>query len=77
MTDGADCAVWKAEGLRWPTYAEVEQTWQQGKACARIGYIKGLTRREWIQLGVYGVQGYGFFKVGEVVGRRHLVGYNV
>ncbi|KAI0293002.1 hypothetical protein B0F90DRAFT_1920145 [Multifurca ochricompacta] len=32
---------------------------------------------EWARLGVYAVEAYGVFKVGEIVGRRSLVGYNV
>ncbi|KAH9010079.1 hypothetical protein EDB83DRAFT_2451548 [Lactarius deliciosus] len=32
---------------------------------------------EWARLGVYAVEAYGIFKIGEIVGRRSLVGYNV
>jgi len=32
---------------------------------------------EYAPLGVYALEAYGIFKVGEIVGRRSLVGYNV
>ncbi|KAI0261181.1 mitochondrial ATP synthase g subunit-domain-containing protein [Gloeopeniophorella convolvens] len=32
---------------------------------------------EWARIGVYAVEAYGVFKIGEIVGRRSLVGYNV
>ncbi|KZT06106.1 uncharacterized protein LAESUDRAFT_726329 [Laetiporus sulphureus 93-53] len=32
---------------------------------------------EWAKIGVYAVEAYGIFKIGEMVGRRSLVGYKV
>ncbi|KAF9542087.1 hypothetical protein CPC08DRAFT_717000 [Agrocybe pediades] len=29
------------------------------------------------RVGVYGLQEYGIFKIGEIIGRRHVVGYNL
>lgn len=32
---------------------------------------------EWARVGVYALEAYGIFKIGEILGRRSLVGYNV
>ncbi|KAF9551890.1 hypothetical protein CPC08DRAFT_714983 [Agrocybe pediades] len=29
------------------------------------------------RVGVYGLQAYGIFKIGEIIGRRHVVGYKL
>jgi len=43
-----------------------------------IGYWREVVRSgEYARLGVYALEAYGIFKVGEIVGRRSFVGYNV
>ncbi|KAF8623294.1 hypothetical protein AX17_007466 [Amanita inopinata Kibby_2008] len=32
---------------------------------------------EILKIGIYGLEAYGIFKLGEIVGRRNLVGYNL
>ncbi|KAH7929234.1 hypothetical protein BV22DRAFT_1116971 [Leucogyrophana mollusca] len=32
---------------------------------------------EWAKVGIYAVEAYGIFKIGEILGRRSLVGYNL
>lgn len=32
---------------------------------------------EWARVGVYAVEAYGIFKIGEILGRRSLVGYDL
>ncbi|KAH8094484.1 mitochondrial ATP synthase g subunit-domain-containing protein [Cristinia sonorae] len=32
---------------------------------------------EWAKVGIYAVEAYGIFKIGEIVGRRSLVGYKL
>jgi len=32
---------------------------------------------EWANVGIYAVEAYGIFKIGEILGRRSLVGYNL
>jgi len=32
---------------------------------------------EWTKVGIYAIEAYGIFKVGEIVGRRSFVGYSV
>jgi len=41
-------------------------------------YWRGiLNNGEWVKVSIYAVEAYGIFKIGEIVGRRSLVGYNV
>ncbi|KAF9804986.1 hypothetical protein IEO21_09238 [Rhodonia placenta] len=41
-------------------------------------YWRELVRSgEWAKVGVYAVEAYGIFKIGEIIGRRSLVGYKV
>ncbi|KAL4062191.1 mitochondrial ATP synthase g subunit-domain-containing protein [Scleroderma yunnanense] len=41
-------------------------------------YLRSLlSTGEWTRLAIYGVEAYGIFKIGEIVGRRSLVGYNL
>ncbi|PPR02169.1 hypothetical protein CVT24_011357 [Panaeolus cyanescens] len=71
--------VYVAEGLKPPTlaafrsaYAEI---WTQ---LTTAGFARRVTQNgEWAQLGVYGLQAYGLYKIGEMVGRRSVVGYNI
>jgi len=48
-----------------------------GRARSIEYWRKVVTSGEWARLGVYAVEAYGIFKIGEIVGRRSLVGYNV
>ncbi|EPQ53923.1 hypothetical protein GLOTRDRAFT_77787 [Gloeophyllum trabeum ATCC 11539] len=36
-----------------------------------------LRNGEWKRIGVYGLEAYGIFKIGEILGRRSLVGYDL
>jgi len=36
-----------------------------------------LSSGEWTKVGIYAVEAYGIFKIGEILGRRSLVGYNI
>ncbi|KAF8185399.1 hypothetical protein BJ912DRAFT_485018 [Pholiota molesta] len=39
-------------------------------------YISGLLKRSEVgRIGVHGLQGYGLFKIGDIVGRRRVFGY--
>ncbi|KIJ62996.1 hypothetical protein HYDPIDRAFT_157206 [Hydnomerulius pinastri MD-312] len=41
-------------------------------------YWRGiLANGEWAKVGIYAVEAYGIFKIGEILGRRSLVGYNL
>ncbi|KAN0126126.1 hypothetical protein V8E53_015378 [Lactarius tabidus] len=48
-----------------------------GRARSIAYWRKVVASGEWARLGVYAVEAYGVFKIGEIVGRRSLVGYNV
>ncbi|KAI0926303.1 hypothetical protein AcW1_008511 [Taiwanofungus camphoratus] len=41
-------------------------------------YWRELVRSgDWAKVSVYAVEAYGIFKIGEIIGRRSLIGYNV
>ncbi|KAI6035731.1 mitochondrial ATP synthase g subunit-domain-containing protein [Pisolithus marmoratus] len=43
-----------------------------------VGYWRTiLSNGEWARVGVYAVEAYGIFKIGEILGRRNLVGYDL
>ncbi|KAI6102228.1 hypothetical protein F5141DRAFT_1197168 [Pisolithus sp. B1] len=43
-----------------------------------VGYWRTiLSNGEWARVGVYAVEAYGIFKIGEILGRRSLVGYDL
>ncbi|KAJ2921586.1 hypothetical protein H1R20_g15508, partial [Candolleomyces eurysporus] len=69
--------VYHAERLQPPslsTFKEVYQSlWSQvtNPAALRSFAQSGQVA----QVGIYGLQAYGLFKIGEIVGRRQLIGY--
>ncbi|KAI9442821.1 hypothetical protein F5148DRAFT_1256613 [Russula earlei] len=72
--------VYAAERLQPPTsLGAVLGTYSTLWARARsLGYWREVVRSgEYARLGVYAVEAYGIFKIGEIVGRRSLVGYDV
>ncbi|KAH9955922.1 hypothetical protein BC827DRAFT_1140405 [Russula dissimulans] len=72
--------VYTAERLQPPTsLGAVLGTYSTLWARARsLGYWREVVRSgEYPRLGVYALEAYGIFKIGEIVGRRSLVGYNV
>ncbi|KAH7884877.1 mitochondrial ATP synthase g subunit-domain-containing protein [Phlebopus sp. FC_14] len=49
--------------------------WSRAKSPA---YWRGiLSNGEWTKVGIYAIEAYGIFKVGEILGRRSLVGYDL
>jgi len=41
-------------------------------------YWKGIVNNgEWKKVGIYAAEAYGIFKIGEILGRRHLIGYKL
>ncbi|KAI0245503.1 hypothetical protein BJV78DRAFT_371218 [Lactifluus subvellereus] len=72
--------VYTAERLQPPTsLGSVLGTYATLWGRARsVGYWREVVKSgEWGRLGVYAVEAYGIFKVGEIVGRRSIVGYNM
>ena len=71
--------IYVAERLAPPNLAAVKAAycslWSQ---IAAPGALRTLAQSGQVaQVGIYGLQAYGIFKIGEIVGRRSLVGYNV
>jgi len=70
--------IYVAEGLQLPSLsafkAGYESLWSQASPAA----LRNLTQSgELLRVGVYGVQAYGIFKIGEMIGRRHVIGYEL
>ncbi|RDB20874.1 ATP synthase subunit g, mitochondrial [Hypsizygus marmoreus] len=71
--------IYVAEGLQPPTLAAVREAyatiWTRAISPA---YWRGIAQSgELVKVGIYGVEAYTIFKVGEIVGRRSLVGYDL
>jgi len=71
--------VYIRESLQPPSLSTIRTAysslWSQISA---PGLIRSLFRNgEVPRLGVYGLQAYGIFKIGEILGRRSLVGYDL
>ncbi|KAF8992740.1 mitochondrial ATP synthase g subunit-domain-containing protein [Cyathus striatus] len=71
--------IYRSESLQPPSIAAVraayESIWAQVRNPAAV---RGLLQSgEIAQVGIYGLQAYGIFKIGEIIGRRSLVGYDL
>ncbi|EJT45422.1 hypothetical protein A1Q2_05383 [Trichosporon asahii var. asahii CBS 8904] len=72
--------VYQAEKLAPPThlsqwtsaYSEIFH-----KAASKQWWSQVLSSGSWAKLAVGGLEAYGLYKIGEILGRRHLIGYNV
>ncbi|QSL65377.1 hypothetical protein MERGE_002687 [Pneumocystis wakefieldiae] len=69
--------VWVQERLRPPSVSEIKYTYRKIPEYANISYFYSLPQKEWIGLGIFSLQVYGFFKIGEIIGKRHIVGYKL
>ncbi|CCD26131.2 F1F0 ATP synthase subunit g NDAI_0G03540 [Naumovozyma dairenensis CBS 421] len=76
--------VYKQEGFQPPKIGEFKKVYcnifemgkhYMNKPQAFIGLVKGAGKNDLIKFGAYGVQLLGFYSVGEVIGRRKIVGY--
>ncbi|KIP08010.1 hypothetical protein PHLGIDRAFT_23748 [Phlebiopsis gigantea 11061_1 CR5-6] len=71
--------IYVAERLQPPSLSTVQSAystiWSRASSPA---YWKEIFRTgEYARLGIYAVEAYGIFKIGEIIGRRSLVGYNI
>ncbi|KAI0050473.1 hypothetical protein FA95DRAFT_1555593 [Auriscalpium vulgare] len=72
--------IYVAERLQPPTsLAQVQSAystlWQRA---ASPSYWREAARTgEWQRVGVYAVEAYGIYKIGEIIGRRSVVGYKL
>ncbi|KAK4691408.1 F-type H+-transporting ATPase subunit g, partial [Phenoliferia sp. Uapishka_3] len=71
--------VYVAEKLSPPSLAQVQQTYSSFFNSAKdLGYWRNLYESgQWKKFGIYAVEAYGIFKIGEMIGRRHIVGYKL
>ena len=72
--------VYVAESLAPPTSLHTitsayRQLWS--KATDRSYWSQLLTNGDWKKLAIYAVEAYGIFTIGEMIGRRSLVGYKI
>ncbi|KAJ1032500.1 hypothetical protein NDA16_000524 [Ustilago loliicola] len=72
--------VYVAEGLAPPTSLNTitsayRQIWS--KASDKAYWAQLLTKGDWKRVGIYAVEAYGIFTIGEMIGRRSLVGYKL
>ncbi|KAJ3512214.1 hypothetical protein NLJ89_g3648 [Agrocybe chaxingu] len=71
--------IYVREGLQPPSLATVKETyssiWAQVSHPTFVGNL--IKSGDLGRVGIYGLQAYGIFKIGEIVGRRSLVGYKI
>ncbi|KAH3665073.1 hypothetical protein OGATHE_003888 [Ogataea polymorpha] len=80
--------IYIREGLAPPSVAEIQQVYQglykkalefaaQPKTSADglIKVAKSLSKEEYLRFGAYFIQIVGLFSLGEIIGRRQIVGY--
>ncbi|QRV89744.1 F1F0-ATP synthase G subunit [Ceratobasidium sp. AG-Ba] len=72
--------VYIAEKLAPPTSAEAFTTAYRTlyEHARNPEYWKGIARSgEWARVALYGIEAYGIFHIGQMIGRRHIVGYKL
>ncbi|KAJ3826018.1 mitochondrial ATP synthase g subunit-domain-containing protein [Lentinula raphanica] len=72
--------VYRAEGLSPPSSIDVVRSayrtmWTN--ATSKAFWQNAISNGEVAKLGIYALEAYGIFKIGEMVGRRSIVGYNL
>ncbi|GAA5884414.1 hypothetical protein JCM6882_005243 [Rhodosporidiobolus microsporus] len=71
--------VYVAEKLAPPSFAQVSYTFRQFfQQAPRLSFWQNLYEsgayKKWL---LYAVEAYGIFSIGEMIGRRHVVGYSL
>ncbi|KAI8062276.1 mitochondrial ATP synthase g subunit-domain-containing protein [Gongronella butleri] len=69
--------VYVKEGMSFPTGAQVTEAQNVIKKNLNVQAVKNWTWTDLAKGGAVAAQFYTFFLVGEIVGRRNLIGYNV
>ncbi|KAG6813140.1 hypothetical protein H0H92_013764 [Tricholoma furcatifolium] len=71
--------IYRTEGLAPPSLSTIQTAyktlWERVTNPASLREAIGGSGL--LRLGVYGVEAYGIFKIGEILGRRSLVGYDL
>ncbi|KAF9445449.1 hypothetical protein P691DRAFT_777557 [Macrolepiota fuliginosa MF-IS2] len=71
--------IYVGEGLQPPSLSQFSEAYRQlWSNATQVAYWRGLVQSGQVaQVGIYGLQAYGIYKIGEILGRRHLIGYPV
>lgn len=69
--------VYVKEGMAFPTGAQFTQAQQSLQNTLKISNLKNLSFQDVAKGSVVLAEIYTFFLIGEIVGRRNLIGYNV
>ncbi|KAF5341348.1 hypothetical protein D9758_016807 [Tetrapyrgos nigripes] len=71
--------IYRTEKLSPPSVATVRSAYETmwARAINRDFWSGAVRSGDIARIGVYAVEAYGIFKIGEILGRRSLVGYNV
>ncbi|ORZ14498.1 mitochondrial ATP synthase g subunit-domain-containing protein [Absidia repens] len=69
--------VYTKEGMSFPTGAQFAEAQNFVKKNANVNALKSVTWNNVAKGGVVLAEIYTFFLIGEIVGRRNLIGYNV
>ncbi|EIW58045.1 F1F0 ATP synthase subunit g [Trametes versicolor FP-101664 SS1] len=71
--------VYVAERLQPPPISAFSSVYSSlWSRASNVQYWRELARSgDLTKVGIYAVEAYGIFKIGEIIGRRSLVGYNV
>jgi len=69
--------VYHKEGLALPSPIQLENAVATIRQNANVQNIKQLDLNSIARIGIYGLEAYFIFTIGEIIGRRHLVGYGV
>ncbi|EDO14523.1 hypothetical protein Kpol_274p6 [Vanderwaltozyma polyspora DSM 70294] len=76
--------VYAKEGLQPPTVAQFKQVYNNAykkgleyvyEPKKVVSCAQKLQRKDLVKYGALGIQLLGFYSLGEIIGRRHLVGY--
>ncbi|KAI9271363.1 mitochondrial ATP synthase g subunit-domain-containing protein [Sporodiniella umbellata] len=69
--------VYKKEGMAFPTGAQFTEAQQTLQNSLNLKTLKNLSFADAAKAGVVFAEIYTFFLLGEIIGRKNLIGYNV
>ncbi|KAF8625051.1 hypothetical protein AX15_005581 [Amanita polypyramis BW_CC] len=71
--------VYRAERLSPPNFQTVQTAYSIlfSRAASPAFWREAVVSGEIVRIFVYGLEAYGIFKIGEIIGRRSLVGYKI
>ncbi|KAI9311726.1 mitochondrial ATP synthase g subunit-domain-containing protein [Dichotomocladium elegans] len=69
--------VYVKEGMHFPTGSQFAEAEQTAKKYLNLSAWKKVTAGDVVKGSIVAAELYTFFLIGEIVGRRNLIGYNV